>query len=204
MEQLFTSDEWNTLEISMLAPEARSGPIALTHELQILPVCFDKMQWNRWMQKIMQWKNVRSPKSFKLREYYYLDLIDQYDHRDDTHRILQKNYSSDFMPAPNLYAVAFRQDQLPEYRFPNVKDLSSIATRNRTSFWHTNRIAIHFDETEWCNAPPVYTITVHVTCQEKVDRDTLFKELQDLILHLAEPAPTSSSRRAGCTQKESS
>ena len=172
--------DWNYLEITVLPTPIEE----LSEELQVIPVHMDKNTWQQWQRRVAKFKDIRIPRPYDLHEYYAFDLVDQYDPRSDTHRVLQKHAEHEFLKS-NLHGVFYKQDVLPEYRFPNTRELSCTATRKRIAIRHTNRISIMFDETSWpMQKEPVYTMQIHVQCPEKVDIEVLQQNLDELLTRL--------------------
>ena len=177
------SGGWNCLEVHILSDYARIDPKEATQRTRILPVALTETKWKHLKEKL----GCNSVPHI-VYEYYNDDMVDIYDQNGDMHKVLQREAISDLQDLSNMtYAVAYRQEVIPTYRFPNTYPLLATVKKHVTTHRVTNRIHVIFEEIEEGDVDQrTYTAHVQVQNLDKVDQARLLMDVRQLMQQLVQ------------------
>lgn len=168
-------EKWNTLELYYNP----CGPLQAACGLKAYNVNItDEDQWKGILNRLSRKYQATNQEHV---EYCYMDLVDIYDVKNDTHRVIQRDtvFDQDYK---KFYVVGTRTTTVPTYRFPNVNTLDGKVKKDIMSFRHSHLIHIHMEEAKWDNDDKTYR-TISIVCQKKDNTDThvLESELEGII-----------------------
>jgi len=106
------------------------------------------------------------------KEYIADDIVYTYDLNTDAQKVTRRIWKND-MIKPNMYVIAFDEENLPPHKFPCTNNISSVETTERYQYRINNRMYFNVDKTKTNNY-----IYINYNHSAQVDTDKMERDYQ--------------------------